>query len=63
MRRGASVLFARVGCIKVYVMRLGPCVPPRDVRMVNVKMNRKCDFGGKAVNPVEYDGARKDNFR
>ena len=44
-------------------MRLGPCVPPRDVRMVNVKMNRKCDFGGKAVNPVEYDGARKDNFR
>lgn len=33
------------------------------VRMVIVKMNQKCTGTGAMVNPVEYDSARKENFR
>lgn len=48
-------------------LRQVPAVVFRDavahVHMAIVKMNQKCIAGGKAVNPVEYDRARKENFR
>lgn len=36
---------------------------PMRVHNAIVKMNRKCAGHGKAVNTVEYDRARKENFR
>ena len=60
-----AVLFAcavQSGRRGAYFMRRGlRCVDA--VRMVIVKMNQKCTGTGAMVNPVEYDSARKENFR